>query len=222
MRQHRDPRRIQHGKPATTRYRRTRDAGRPVSPRRRAAPGCARADRPAQPHAASPTGQPRAPDLCASRPHDIGHRRAGCAGSGCIPDAIVGLQLANTVECVLTLLAVLRAGMIAMPLPLLWRRADISQLRSAASAPARLIVSGRDRRARPVRRCACRSRPKSSVSATSAVSGSSVPDGVVRAQRPVRSREARPAAAGRAERPLPAWSGGAPRRRHLGRRPRRC
>ena len=41
-------------------------------------------------------------------------------------DAIVGLQLANTVECVLTFLAVLRAGMIAMPLPLLWRRADIT------------------------------------------------------------------------------------------------
>ncbi len=37
-------------------------------------------------------------------------------------DAIVGLQLANTVESVLTLLAVLRAGLIAMPLPLLWRR----------------------------------------------------------------------------------------------------
>ena len=39
-------------------------------------------------------------------------------------DAIVGLQLANSVEGVLTLLAVLRAGLIAMPLPLLWRRAE--------------------------------------------------------------------------------------------------
>ena len=42
-------------------------------------------------------------------------------------DAIVGLQLANTRRSVLTFLAVLRAGMIAMPLPLLWRRADITQ-----------------------------------------------------------------------------------------------
>jgi non-ribosomal peptide synthetase component E (peptide arylation enzyme) len=39
-------------------------------------------------------------------------------------DAVVGMQLPNTVEHVLTLLGVLRAGMIAAPIPLLWRRAD--------------------------------------------------------------------------------------------------
>jgi non-ribosomal peptide synthetase component E (peptide arylation enzyme) len=39
-------------------------------------------------------------------------------------DAVVALQLPNTVESVLALLGVLRAGMIAAPLPLLWRRAD--------------------------------------------------------------------------------------------------
>ena len=39
-------------------------------------------------------------------------------------DAIVGIQLPNTVENILTLLGVLRAGLIAAPLPLLWRRAD--------------------------------------------------------------------------------------------------
>ena len=37
-------------------------------------------------------------------------------------DAVVGLQLANTVESTLAVLGVLRAGMIAAPLPLLWRR----------------------------------------------------------------------------------------------------
>ncbi len=57
-------------------------------------------------------------------------------------DAIVGLQLANTVESVLTLLAVLRAGMIAMPLPLLWRRADAVTALGRIGANA-LIVSGR-------------------------------------------------------------------------------
>jgi AMP-binding enzyme len=62
--------------------------------------------------------------------------------TGLRSDAIVGLQLANTVECVLTFLAVLRAGMIAMPLPLLWRRADITNALSRAGASA-LIVSGR-------------------------------------------------------------------------------
>jgi AMP-binding enzyme len=57
-------------------------------------------------------------------------------------DAVVGLQMANTVDSVLTFMAVLRAELIAMPLPLLWRRADAigSIRRSGASA---LIVSGR-------------------------------------------------------------------------------
>jgi hypothetical protein len=40
-------------------------------------------------------------------------------------DAIVGIQLPNTVENVLTLLGVLRAGLIAAPLPILWRRGDM-------------------------------------------------------------------------------------------------
>ena len=57
-------------------------------------------------------------------------------------DAIVGLQLANSVECVLTFLAVLRAGMIAMPLPLLWRRADAITALNRVGVAA-LIVSGR-------------------------------------------------------------------------------
>lgn len=71
---------------------------------------------------------------------------AGIAGRlhriGLRPDAIVGLQLANSVECVLTILAVLRAGMIAMPLPLLWRRAQLIDALSRSGASA-LIVSGR-------------------------------------------------------------------------------
>ena len=49
-------------------------------------------------------------------------------------DAVVGIQLPNTVESVLTILGVLRAGMIAAPLPLFWRRADCAA-RSAGSAP---------------------------------------------------------------------------------------
>ena len=47
-------------------------------------------------------------------------------------DAIVGIQMPNIVEHVLTFLGVLRAGLIAAPLPLLWRRAD------AVTALARL------------------------------------------------------------------------------------
>lgn len=43
---------------------------------------------------------------------------------GLATDAIVGVQLPNIAESILTLLGVMRAGMIAAPLPLLWRRAD--------------------------------------------------------------------------------------------------
>ncbi len=45
-------------------------------------------------------------------------------GVGLPTDAIVGIQLPNIVENVLTMLGVLRAGMIAAPLPLSWRGAD--------------------------------------------------------------------------------------------------
>lgn len=57
-------------------------------------------------------------------------------------DAIVGLQMANTVDGVLTLIGVLRAGLIAMPLPLLWRRAEAVAALSRVGANA-LIVNGR-------------------------------------------------------------------------------
>lgn len=43
---------------------------------------------------------------------------------GLSTDAVVGVQLPNTADSVLTLLGILRAGMIAAPMPLLWRRAD--------------------------------------------------------------------------------------------------
>ena len=57
-------------------------------------------------------------------------------------DGIVALQIANTVDGVLASLAVLRAGLIAMPLPLLWRRAAVVAALSRTGARA-LIVSGR-------------------------------------------------------------------------------
>jgi hypothetical protein len=42
-------------------------------------------------------------------------------------DAVIGVQLPNTVEAVLTVLGIIRAGMIAAPLPLLWRRAEMAE-----------------------------------------------------------------------------------------------
>jgi hypothetical protein len=57
-------------------------------------------------------------------------------------DAVVALQLANTVDSVLAFMAVLRAELIAMPMPLLWRRAEIIGALRRCGATA-LIVSGR-------------------------------------------------------------------------------
>ena len=51
-------------------------------------------------------------------------------------DAVVGIQLPNTVESVIALLAVLRAGLIAAPLPLLWRHADAAAALSRVAARA--------------------------------------------------------------------------------------
>ena len=57
-------------------------------------------------------------------------------------DQVVGLQMANTVDAVVTLLGVLRSGLIAMPLPLLWREADCVGALKRVGARA-FIVSGR-------------------------------------------------------------------------------
>jgi hypothetical protein len=57
-------------------------------------------------------------------------------------DSVVGIQLPNTVENILTLLGVLRAGLIAAPLPLLSRRADAVAALARIGAKA-LITRGR-------------------------------------------------------------------------------
>jgi non-ribosomal peptide synthetase component E (peptide arylation enzyme) len=63
-------------------------------------------------------------------------------GLGLAADQIVGLQLPNTVEGVLALFGVWRAGLIASPLPLLWRRGDCTVAMTATSARA-LISTAR-------------------------------------------------------------------------------
>jgi hypothetical protein len=56
-------------------------------------------------------------------------------------DSIVGIQLPNTVESVLTILGVLRAGMIAAPLPLLWRSIDAAAALGRLGAKAIVTMS---------------------------------------------------------------------------------
>src|SRR5262245_48617717 len=55
-------------------------------------------------------------------------------GLGLQTDAVVAVQLPNTVESVIACLAILRAGMIAAPLPLLWRRRDLVDALGRVSA----------------------------------------------------------------------------------------
>jgi hypothetical protein len=56
-------------------------------------------------------------------------------------DAVVGVQLPNVVENFLVTLGVLRAEMIAAPLPLLWRRAEAAEALGRVGAKA-VITSG--------------------------------------------------------------------------------
>src|SRR5260370_2401984 len=63
-------------------------------------------------------------------------------------DEIVGLQMANTVDGVVTLLGILRAGLIATPLPLLWRQADCVHALGPVG-PKALVMSARIRSAGP-------------------------------------------------------------------------
>ena len=56
-------------------------------------------------------------------------------------DAVIGIQLPNIVENILTMLGVMRAEMIAAPLPLLWRRAEAVEALGRIGAKA-LITCG--------------------------------------------------------------------------------
>jgi hypothetical protein len=57
-------------------------------------------------------------------------------GFGLPTDSVVAIQLPNTAENVIALLAVLRAGLIAAPLPLLWRHADAAPVLNRIAARA--------------------------------------------------------------------------------------
>lgn len=60
-------------------------------------------------------------------------------GLGLPTDTIVAYQLPNTVESILTLIGILRAGMIAAPLPALWRKADMTA--ALARVGAKVLIT---------------------------------------------------------------------------------
>jgi hypothetical protein len=62
-------------------------------------------------------------------------------GLGLQTDSIVAMHLPNTVESIVTFLGVLRAGMVAVPLPLLWRKAEIRSALGRVGAKAIVTCS---------------------------------------------------------------------------------
>lgn len=70
----------------------------------------------------------------------VGAIAARLRSLGLTTDAVVALQMPTSVEAVLAFLGVLRAGLIAMPLPLLWRRGDVAA--ALARVGAKGIVAG--------------------------------------------------------------------------------
>src|SRR6188508_752951 len=59
---------------------------------------------------------------------------------GLATDAVIGVQLSNAIESPLALLAVLRAGMIAALLPILWRESEIVAALSGVGAKALVMT----------------------------------------------------------------------------------
>ena len=104
----------------------------------------------ARPEALALVDPPDRTSFTDGAPRSLTWAEADCAVSaianllrslGLSPGAIVALQLPNVAESVLTLLGVLRAGLIAAPLPLLWRQAEACAALGRVSA--RALVSCR-------------------------------------------------------------------------------
>ncbi|WP_162901484.1 class I adenylate-forming enzyme family protein [Breoghania sp. L-A4] len=59
---------------------------------------------------------------------------------GLTPDTVIGVQLPNTTDAVLIMLAALRAGLIATPVPLVWRGREIAEALSTSGAKAVITI----------------------------------------------------------------------------------
>ena len=91
--------------------------------------------------------------------------------------SVVALQLPNVIESVLSLLAILRAGLIAAPAPMLWRRSDLVSA-FAPMEPKSLIALSRFGDERPAEAMCEAAADLFSLSFPCAF-GANVPDGVI-------------------------------------------
>lgn len=93
------------------------------------------------------------------------------------PGSVVAVQLPNIVESVLSLLAILRAGLVAAPVPMLWRRLDlVSAL--ARVEPKALITLARREDESPAE-IACEAAAELFSLSFPCAFGENVPDGVI-------------------------------------------
>jgi len=140
----------------------------------------------ASPDAVALSDSPNRTDFTESAPRRLTYAEADRAIStlaarllhlGLKTDAVVALQLPNTVEAVVTLLAILRAGMIAAPLPLLWRKQEIVTALQGIAAKA-IIACGRAGSERPVNNAMVAAAELFPIRHICAF-GSDLPDGIV-------------------------------------------
>ena len=94
------------------------------------------------PNCESLTGLPPRKLTYAQADRAISAIAARLRGLGLQTDTVVAMQLANTVDSVIALLGVMRAGMIAAPLPLLWREQEMVAALGRIGAKA-IITSAR-------------------------------------------------------------------------------
>ena len=62
--------------------------------------------------------------------------------SGLPANSVIAVQLPNTIDFVLTVLAAHRAGLVVAPLPLLWRHAELTAALNRTAARA-IVTTGR-------------------------------------------------------------------------------
>lgn len=96
---------------------------------------------------------------------------------GLATDAVVAIQFPNTVDGVVALMGVLRAGMIVAPLPLLWRTHEMAAALRAAGAKA-IVTSARAGTVAPVQ-AAMRAAAEVFAIRNVCCFGCDLPDGVV-------------------------------------------
>src|SRR5258707_5408006 len=84
------------------------------------------------------TGQPPKRLTFAQADRAISALSAHFIEAGLPNNSVIAVQLPNTVEFMLTVLAAHRAGLVVALLPLLWRPAELADALNRAAAPARL------------------------------------------------------------------------------------